>query len=233
MLILLEKSMKNEYKYDVCFSYAKEQVEYVKQVYSFLNEHGVRVFFDKAKDIESNIWGCDLAEVFDEIYNRDSRYCMIFISKEYKESNWARAEVRNALGRFIKTSERYLLPVIFDDIHIPGVPDTVQHMDARIMEPKTIGELFIKLLEQETVSHCKLENIYTVLSTKYANTKIYENKIIVYDTSENPLCIMHLEKNKYHIYDICLFFKSCLEYYLSEEELNTLIQTVTGDSVVC
>lgn len=49
-------------EFDVCFSFAGEQREYVEKTYEACRKLGIKVFYDKA--VETQIWGKNLIEVF-------------------------------------------------------------------------------------------------------------------------------------------------------------------------
>lgn len=119
----------NDYIYDIAFSFAGEQREYVSQLHKILTEkYNVRVFYDKDLKIQIDLWGKDLAEEFQKIYEKQSKWCLLFISKDYKEKFWARHEKRSALARAIREKGTYLLPARFDDIEIDGIPSTTSVM---------------------------------------------------------------------------------------------------------
>src|SRR3954447_17102590 len=63
------------YLYDVCFSFAGEQRDYVEQVADLLLDRGVRVFYDRHELV--NLWGKDLYDYLNQIYRDAARYCVI------------------------------------------------------------------------------------------------------------------------------------------------------------
>ena len=69
-------------QYDVCFSFAGEDRDYVEQVAYYIRHRGISVFYDKYNQVE--LWGKDLYVHLDEIYRKKSRYCVIFASTHYK-----------------------------------------------------------------------------------------------------------------------------------------------------
>jgi hypothetical protein len=73
--------------YDVVFSFAGENRDYVEKVADCVKSKGVRVFYDR--DEEANLWGKNLAEHFDLVYRVSGRYCVIFLSKHYAEKLWS------------------------------------------------------------------------------------------------------------------------------------------------
>jgi hypothetical protein len=131
-------------KYDIVLSFAGEDRVYVEKVATFLEAHGVVVFYDKFE--EANLWGKDLAEHFDSIYRKQGRYCVMFASRRYAEKLWTRHERRSALAKALQARGEYVLPARFDDTEIPGLPPTIAYQDLRRMTPKALGNLILKKL---------------------------------------------------------------------------------------
>ena len=80
----------HKYKYDVALSFASEQRNYVKQIADELTALGIKVFYDNNQQVD--LWGKNLFRYLEKIYFEDSYYCVMFISKEYKQKNWTRYE---------------------------------------------------------------------------------------------------------------------------------------------
>jgi hypothetical protein len=119
-----------DYRYDVGISYSRKDKEFVQPVVDHLIASGVRVFFDSLVDIEAMMVGRDLAYELPKIYRDGCAYCIVFISKNYAQSEWTKFELRNALGRQIRT-EAYIKPVKLDDTKLDDLPDTIAFLDAR------------------------------------------------------------------------------------------------------
>jgi hypothetical protein len=110
------KNTNKKYKYDEAFSFAGENREYINKVANILLDKGVKVFYDNFE--EANLWGKDLAAHFDYIYNEESRYVVIFVSKSYKEKRWTRHELRMALQRALGQKEEYIVNPYYQLIHL-------------------------------------------------------------------------------------------------------------------
>jgi len=115
-----------EYEYDVCFSFAYEDQQYVEAVAKKLKQVGITVFY--APLIGTDLWGSELYDHFSEIYSKKSRYCVMFISEHYSESVWTTLERKEAQARAFQESEPYILPARFDKTEIPGIPKTVAYI---------------------------------------------------------------------------------------------------------
>lgn len=138
-----------KYQYDVCFSFASEQVSYVEQVYQSLQALNVKVFFDRAADIEAELWGENLIELFDKVFKKLSQYCVMFISEEYKKKAWTQLERRSALERALTENAVYILPVRFDQTELPGFHSTVNYINASKKTPEELAALIVKKLGKQ------------------------------------------------------------------------------------
>jgi hypothetical protein len=137
-----------EYKYDITLSFAGEDREYVERVAEFLIASDVKVFYDRFEEAE--LWGKDLGIHFEFVYRRSAKYCIPFISKDYKDKLWTNYEIRNAISRAIETKEDYILPARFDDTEIDGLRSTLGFIDLRKYEPEEFAKLILRKLQKET-----------------------------------------------------------------------------------
>lgn len=126
-------------QYDVCFSFAGEDRNYVDQVAYYVRHRGISVFYDAYNQVE--LWGKDLYVHLDNIYRRQSRYCVIFASIHYAEKLWAGHERRSAQARAFSENREYILPARFDDTEIPGIPPTICYIDLRTLAPREFAEM--------------------------------------------------------------------------------------------
>ncbi|PCJ85516.1 MAG: hypothetical protein COA54_10925 [Thiotrichaceae bacterium] len=131
-----------DYDYDVCFSFAGEDREYVSSVAEVLRDQGIRVFYDEYEEVE--LWGKDLYVHLDDVYKNAARYCVLFISDNYSKKLWTNHERKSAQERAFKENTEYILPARFDDTPIPGLRDTVGYIDISQKSPEDFSELIIK-----------------------------------------------------------------------------------------
>ena len=130
------------YEYDVALSFAGENREYVEEVASFLKNFGVKVFYDDFNQDE--IWGKNLFEYLQDIYQNKAKYTIVFISEHYKNKKWTRHEYRSAQVRALNEIEQeYILPVKFDDTELPGLNENLAYVSAKNKTPKEIADFFI------------------------------------------------------------------------------------------
>lgn len=129
-----------EFPYDVALSFAGEQRAYVQKVAAALRSRGIRPFYDDYE--RAALWGKDLYEHLDWIYQKAARYCVLFVSAEYAGKVWTTHERRSAQARALKSAEEYILPVRFDDdTEVPGLRSTIGYVDARVTRPAKLADL--------------------------------------------------------------------------------------------
>lgn len=169
--------MGSTYKYEVAFSFAGEDRDYVKKVATFLKEQKISVFYDDFE--EDNLWGKNLVPLLEKIYTYESRYCVIFISKYYIQKQWTCYESASAMCRMLENNTKgkeYLLPVKFDDTKVPGVLSTLGFVDGKKKTPEELGRLIIKKINAETNNSQPLltikefkKHIVEILTTNFPN----------------------------------------------------------------
>ncbi len=133
-------------EFDAALSFAGEQRDYVKKVYDILAGKGRKVFYDEI--YQSQMWGKDLAVYLQEVYYSKARYCIMFVSKEYVTKMYPSHELASALARQIE-DPGYILPVMFDDVQVPGLNFTIARENANKKSPEQIADLFLERLEEE------------------------------------------------------------------------------------
>lgn len=130
--------------FDVAFSFAGEQRNYVKKVREALEDQNLSIFFDE--DYKIALWGKSLTEALPEIYCNRAKAVVIFVSKEYAEKNWTRLEKRAALERATQEKSEYVLPARFDNTELPGLSSAVSYISLSNLTPEAFAELIIRKL---------------------------------------------------------------------------------------
>ena len=131
------------FQFDVALSFAGEDRQYVDHIADSLRSKGVRVFYDQYE--QATLWGKDLYEHLDHIYQRAARFCVLFASEHYARKVWTTHERKSAQARALRENEEYILPVRFDDTEIPGIRSTIGYIDAR----QTTAEQLVDLILQK------------------------------------------------------------------------------------
>ena len=131
-------------QYEVALSFAGEQREYVGEVARLLQNRGVSVFYDEfAAD---RLWGRNLAEEFQDVFENMADYVVMFISEAYVEKAWPRHEIRSILSRAVHNKGEYILPVRFDDTPVPGLPTAIKYEQACDHTPAELAIMIAKKL---------------------------------------------------------------------------------------
>jgi TIR domain len=74
----------------------------------------------------------DLFQHLATIYRDKARFCLVFVSKAYRDKVWPMHELRQAQERALFSSTEYILPVLIDDeVELPGLNRTTGYVDAR------------------------------------------------------------------------------------------------------
>jgi len=104
------------------------------------------VFYDAYE--QANLWGKELAGHLDSVYRKESRVCIVLVSKDYARKAWTRHEVRSILARAMRDDdgEDYLLPVRIDDTDLLGLSPTIGYLDARVLDAQDIVRLLCEKL---------------------------------------------------------------------------------------
>ena len=134
----MEKTEK-KFDYDVCFTFAGEDRDYVEKVAGFARNLGIRVFYDMYEEVD--LWGKDLYEHLDDVYKNSAKYCVLFASVNYDKKLWTNHERKSAQERAFKENSEYILPAKFDDTTIPGIRDTVGYVDLKRKSPEELAEM--------------------------------------------------------------------------------------------
>lgn len=141
-----EQATHSDEHYDVALSFAGEDRLFVEQVADLLLAAGIAVFYDGFE--KDRLWGKDLITHLAEIYQKRSRFVVMFISRHYVEKAWPSHERKHAQARALHVNEEYILPARFDDTEVPGLPPTVGYVDLRGMSAVELADLIRKKLDE-------------------------------------------------------------------------------------
>ncbi len=130
--------------FDVAISFAGTERKYAEALAKFVRDAGFEVFYDNF--YPEQLWGKNLIDLFDQIYRKQSRYCVIFVSNEYNDRIWTNHERKSAQARAIKEKgDEYILPIKVDEAELTGMPPTVGYLPIAL-GIKKIAELLVKKL---------------------------------------------------------------------------------------
>lgn len=117
-----------EKQFDVALSFAGEDRKYVEEVASNLREMGIKVFYDKYELV--TLWGKNLYDHLQDVYQNKAKYTVMFISKYYAKKVWTNHERKSAQAKAFISNKEYILPVKFDETEIPGLLQTIGYINA-------------------------------------------------------------------------------------------------------
>jgi len=141
--------MQASHEYDVAFSFAGEDRDYVDEVAGALKNSGIRVFYDRYEQID--LWGKDLYTHLRDVYQKKARYTVMFISQSYARKLWTNHERESAQARAFTENREYVLPVRFDDTDVPGVLPTTGYLDLRNLSPVELANAIVAKLGKTIV----------------------------------------------------------------------------------
>ncbi|KQT16146.1 hypothetical protein ASG31_14355 [Chryseobacterium sp. Leaf404] len=174
-----------ELEYDVVLSFAGEDRVYVEQTAKYLRNKGVKVFYDNYETVD--LWGKDLYQHLDNVYQRKAKYAVIFISEAYSKKLWTNHELKSAQARAFSENEEYILPVRFDETEIPGIRNTIGYLSLKDLKPIQLGKKIIEKLgeiEPENFIPKKQNYLISALTNIYENFSEEDAKVTVHTVFE-------------------------------------------------
>jgi len=175
------KATPPEYQFDVALSFAGEDRALVDTVASYLRDCDVRVFYDEY--FRDDLWGKDLFQHLAGIYRDKARFCLVFVSKAYRDKAWPKHELRQAQERALFSATEYILPVLLDDVELPGLNRTTGYLDGRTTHPWTIGGLVMRklgLFDVTPIDRSEVARIKHLSRPKRARAKFGGTEMVNY-----------------------------------------------------
>lgn len=163
------------YDYDVALSFAGEDRDFVERVAEVLKEIGIQVFYDKYEEID--LWGKNLYTHLDDVYQNKSEYCVMFISKYYKEKLWTNHERESAQVRAFENRQEYILPARLDNTEIPGLKKTLGYINLENVSPEDFAYKIAKKVNPNFNVESMIEYLRKWLGDDY-KVFMYGTKIV-------------------------------------------------------
>ena len=142
-----KKKATRKYKYVVALSFAGEQRSYADKIAEIISKAGPKVFYDDY--MKPEMWGKDLPSYFQEAYYKESKWCIMFVSKDYITKKWPSFEAKHIIARQIEQFGEYILPLHFDETDVPGLPTTLHHLNVPPETAESIAKCFLAKYEKE------------------------------------------------------------------------------------
>jgi hypothetical protein len=98
--------------FDYAISFSSSERDLARKLSEELTSKGYKIFFDE--DFEHELLGKDGADYLNNIFFRQSKYCITILSKTYEKSAWTQLERRAIQAREFETEPGYLIPILID-----------------------------------------------------------------------------------------------------------------------
>lgn len=134
-------------RFSVAVSFPGEHRNFVKKVARGLAAKWgrERVFYDR--DYEAELARPDLDTYLQEIYHDQAELVVVFLSADYERKEWCGLEWRAVRDLLKRRRTAEIMPVRFDDTHIPGLFSIDGYLDVRDRDPEDVAELISQRLE--------------------------------------------------------------------------------------
>jgi len=130
------------HQYDVAISFAGSERPLAAHVAQAVQDAGFRVFYDDF--YPEQLWGKNLVEFFDNVYRTQSRFCVMFISPEYRDRMWTTYERQSAQARALREKGNdYILPIMVQEVELPGMLPTLGYLSLAHYPIDTIATMLI------------------------------------------------------------------------------------------
>lgn len=205
-------------RFQVALSFPNEYRDYVSQVATLLAEslgHDT-ILYDawyKAEFTRPN-----LDTYLQDLYQNHSLLIVPFLCADYTNKDWCQLEWRVIRDLIKRRKDDDIMPMRFDNTHIPGLFDIDGYLDLRSHEPKEVSEMIAqrlkinKLIRQNPVK----KNIKT--------KQLFNNEVIASNNQINS-------NNKIHKYAffISIYSLTIIVNYLSGIKILEEFQLTTSE----
>ena len=138
--------MPSRHSYEVALSFAGEDRSNAEALADALHRRGVKVFYDEFA--KADLWGKDLYSHLSELYSKQAKYCVVFISKHYSTNPWPKLERKASQARALNQDEEYILPIRLDESEIPGILSTTGYLRWPPENAESIADKLMVKLEK-------------------------------------------------------------------------------------
>jgi hypothetical protein len=136
-----------DYYYSIALSFAGQDRILAERLATALSRSGVKVFYDRFEQHE--LWGKNLHERLREIYTKESRFCVIFITDAYLNGMWTNFERQQIIERLAQEKGNdYILPIRLNgcDREVPGLSRDVAYIAASDKDHQGL----LKIIKEKT-----------------------------------------------------------------------------------
>jgi len=101
-MVLRTQSPEKNLRYQVALSFAGEDRDKAEVLATELEKLGVSVFYDNFE--KADLWGEDLFTYLSDLYRLRAEFCVMFLSRHYREKSWTNHERQAAQASIFRKS---------------------------------------------------------------------------------------------------------------------------------
>ncbi len=135
--------------YDVAFSFAGENRNFVEIIRNALLSKNLKIFYDNSST--SELWGEDLSITLPDHYN-SSKLVILFVDKYYLQKMWTIFERQTIISNYIESNGiKNVIVVLLNGFNkkIPGIPKGIDYFNCITKEPNRIIDLLINKITSQ------------------------------------------------------------------------------------
>jgi hypothetical protein len=146
-----KQNMAMEYKYDVAFSCAEEDIAIAQKIAEQLLHRGISYYL--YTEHKSENWGQNIFRISIEKYGKEARFILALISKIYVTKHWSGIEMQIAQS-MTTLGAQYILPLKLDDVAVDGLSKNIDYMPWN----DNAAEIAALILEKKDLEKKKYNN---------------------------------------------------------------------------
>lgn len=142
----ITKKEPDSFKYDVAFSYASQDKNYVARVAAVLQDANVRAFYDSFEPgslTETNIYTFS-----QQVYGEMSRYIIIFYSSHYRDKHWPVYELQCSTKHAQEKEMENIILVNLDGTRVPHIKGIVTDFNSTRTSPEAFAKYFLEYFQE-------------------------------------------------------------------------------------
>jgi len=185
-------------KFSFAISFSSFDRNIARELSQKLISKGCKVFFDE--DFEHELLGKNGIDYFNDVFFKQSQYCIVILSSNYEKSAWTQLERRAIQAREFELHDDYLIPVVLDDFRPNWLLPTKIHFDLKNRGIDKLVDLLQKKAYIEHYGPFKKTAEFTKLS-HYASLKCsttdIKNEFLLWSANvyKDPPKIVFLRKD--------------------------------------
>lgn len=185
----------------IAVSYASEQRYYVEKFVKYLKRKKISVYYDR--DEQKEMVGTLLHEKLPHIYTEDTKYRIIFLSKEYIKKPITKMESEFILAQNVyEKNQMYVFK--FEDLTLPGLNrNFVYSSISEFPNPEQYAEFIYSVVTNKTINSIET-SIYYIL----------KNKIIERYNDIHNIQLIFSEQNNIYSVQFKMFEKTILFFQI-------------------